>query len=174
MHLWLEKWGSAAGALLCALVIVFAAVYTRQDEMRKPPAQNAAADQNQTLKDVSAPRYALPADAPLLSGFRGAYRENGLWRFDPCVCYQTSPGQEVRAVAAGTVTQLSDGKIEIAHENNLISCYQGTFSVAVKTGETVSFGQRIARMTKESLRFSLRQDDCFIDPEAFFAQNNVN
>ena len=170
MHLWMEKWGSAVGALLCALVIIFAAVYTRQDELRGRPAQNAAADQSQTLQSAVAARIALPVSAPVLSPFRGAYKENGLWKMDPCVYYQTTAGQEVRAIHAGTVTRLADGWVEITHENGLIACYQGLLSPIIQSGDAVAAGQCIARMTKSPLRFSLRQHGHYLNPEAFFAQ----
>lgn len=171
MHLWMEKWGSAAGALLCALVIIFAALYTRQDELRRAPTKNAAADQSQTLQNTPSPHFARPADAPLISAFQGAYRQNGIWQMRPSVHYKTSIGQEIRAIAGGTVTHAADNLIEIIHADDLIACYQGEFSLLVHVDESLSAGQRIARMAKGNLCFSLQQAGRYMDPEAFFLRH---
>ena len=43
MRRFLDKWGTAIAAVACALTIVFAAVYTRQDDLKRIAAQEAAA-----------------------------------------------------------------------------------------------------------------------------------
>ena len=41
MRRFLDKWGTAIAAVACALTIVFAAVYTRQDDLKRIAAQEA-------------------------------------------------------------------------------------------------------------------------------------
>ena len=175
MRKWMEKWGSAAGALLCVLVILFAAVYTRQDDIRRLAAQNAAADQSQTLDDVqTAPQIFRPVNGHIAQPFSIARQnENGLWSFSPKVCYQVSPYQEIYAIADGICTLCSTDCIVISHENGLISRYEGIFSPEISVNEPVSAGQRMARMSGNEFFFSLKQSDRYIDPEAFFLSSNA-
>lgn len=49
MRRFLDKWGTAIAAVACALTIVFAAVYTRQDDLKRIAAQEARAAQDQSL-----------------------------------------------------------------------------------------------------------------------------
>ena len=54
MRRFLDKWGTAIAAVACALTIVFAAVYTRQDDLKRIAAQEARAAQDQSLQDAQA------------------------------------------------------------------------------------------------------------------------
>jgi len=133
MRKWIKKWGDAAGAFCCVLVILFAAIYTRQDDLRRLSAQNATADQSQTLDNAqNATAVCRPLHGKLLFPFTGAVRsKGGLWSFDPCVHYQTAPGQEVLAIQNGVCASTSPEKIIIAHENALIACYNGAFTPTI-------------------------------------------
>ena len=175
MRKWREKWGSAAGALLCVLVILFAAVYTRQDDIRRLAAQNAAADQSQTLDDVqTAPQIFRPVSGKITQPFDSARQsESGLWSFSPTVGYQVSLYQEIYAVADGICTFCATDCIVISHENGLISRYEGTFLPEISINKPVSAGQRLARISGHEFFFSLKQNDRYIDPEAFFLSSNA-
>ena len=170
MRKWMEKWGSAAGALACVLVILFAVVYTRQDDIRRLSAQNAAADQSQTLKSAQeAPAVFRPVKGQLLQPFAGAKQSSsGLWTLYPYTHYQAAAHQEAYAILNGTCTSATAESLVISHENDLIARYSGVFVPEVTTGQAVTAGQRIARITTGPLRFSLSQGGHYIDPEAFF------
>lgn len=171
MRKWMEKWGSALGALVCAAVIIFAALYTRQDELRARAAQNAASSQNQTLEMAQNERQVCrPTDGQMLQAFQGAYRNaSGFWQMRPYVLYAVFPHQEVCAVQAGEILHISAQSIEIAHQNGLISRYTGQFSTETQAGVSVACGQRIARIKSgDTLQFSLLQGGVYIDPEVFF------
>lgn len=81
MRRFLDKWGTAIAAVACALTIVFAAVYTRQDDLKRIAAQEARAAQDQSLQDARQETvWARPVPSAPSEGFRGAYRdEHGLW-----------------------------------------------------------------------------------------------
>ena len=49
-----KKWGEAMLAALCVLAIVFAALYTRQDDLRRMAARSAGSSRDQTLDDAQA------------------------------------------------------------------------------------------------------------------------
>ena len=173
MRKWLEKWGSTLSALLCVLVILFAAVYTRQDDLRRLAAENAAADQSETLRDVQ-PSLSVyrPVHGKLFSAYTGAVKsESGLWQLDPYIRYETENYQEIFAIQDGVCLLADEACIRIAHADTLIACYRGAFSPEIKADDPVTAGQRIARMKKgDKLCFSLQKDSHYIDPETFFTQ----
>ena len=109
MRRFLDKWGTAIAAVACALTIVFAAVYTRQDDLKRIAAQEARAAQDQSLQDAQAETvWARPVPSAPSEGFRGAYRdEHGLWRMQPYTRYPAAYGQSVTAVCAGEVLTVS-------------------------------------------------------------------
>lgn len=171
MRKWLEKWGSTLGAFLCVLIILFAAVYTRQDDLRRLAAENAASDQSETLRDVQpSPAVYRPVSSKLLSPFSGAVQsESGFWQFDPYIRYEAASYQEILSILNGVCLHADEECILISHPDALISCYRGEFSPEIKANDPVTAGQRIARMKKGGiLCFSLQKDSHYIDPEAFF------
>ncbi len=102
MRTFLQKWGEYLLALACVVVIVFAALYTRQEDIRRLSAQNAAADHSQTLEEARTDTaFHIPVDGLCSQPFSGAEKTaGGLWAFDPYAVYTASAGQDVYAVGS--------------------------------------------------------------------------
>ena len=88
-----------------------------------------------------------------------------------------SAGQDVRAAAAGRVVYAGSGLqaygqlVIINHDNEFLSAYGYNAELLVAQGETVSLGQRIARMgvgpeRRAQLHFEIRRNGTPVDPLA--------
>ncbi len=165
----MEKWGSVLLIFFCALVILFSALYTRQEDVKWLSAQNAAASQDETLSDASA-RYAAPVSGDILQGYRGAYRtDGGLWQTDPFVHYSVSKSAKVFAVSDGSIALCNDNEILILGKNDHVFRLKGDFSPLVGQGDTVSSGQQIAVITQNGeLLFSASAAGHYFDPLSLF------
>lgn len=169
MRPWMEKWGSVLLIFFCALVILFSALYTRQEDVKRLSAQNAAASQDETLSSATA-RYTAPAAGDIVQGYRGAYKtDSGLWRFDPFVHYSAQKGAKVFAVSDGSITLFHDNEIIILGKSNHVFRLKGDFSPLVNPGDTVASGQQIATIVKAGeLLFAVSTDDHYLDPLSLF------
>ena len=163
----LKKWGEGALAVLCVLAIVFAALYTRQDDLRRMAARNAAAEQSETLAEAQ--RRAVwqrPAAQPPVSPFAGAERtSDGLWIAAPWARYAMPFAQSARAMNDGTVLAARDGLVCLSHEGGVETRYKGLRTLAVRVGESVAAGQALGIADGEILVCALRDGD-FFDPES--------
>lgn len=168
MRPWMEKWGSVMLILLCALVILFSALYTRQDDLRRIAAQNAAADQNETLNDL--PVYQPPVAGEAIQPFTGAYKTaQGLWQLDPYVHYDVRKGARVQAVCDGTVITADAGQIVLETRDQLIFCLRGAFSLLIRAGDIIAAGQEIASCAADGeLLLSLSSGGHYLDPLSVF------
>ena len=168
MRPWMEKWGSVMLILLCALVILLSALYTRQDDLRRIAAQNAAADQNETLIDL--PTYQPPVAGEVVQSYTGAYKTaQGLWQMDPYVHYEVRKGARVQSVCSGTVIAADEKQIMLETRDQLIFCLRGAFSLSVRAGDTVAAGQEIAICEEAGeLLLSLSRDGHYLDPLSLF------
>lgn len=142
----MEKWGTALAVAACVAAITFAAVYTRQDDLRRMAAQQARAAQDQSLSEAqSQALWTRPVQAPPSRGYIGAYREqsSGLWRMDARVYYPAYCGQSVAALCEGTVLEmLPEGVVYQREGGEIIQC-TGLGSVCVQVGEQLHCGQMI-------------------------------
>ncbi len=88
-----------------------------------------------------------------------------------------SAGQDIRAAAAGRVVYAGSGLqaygqlVIINHDNEFLSAYGYNAELLVAQGETVSLGQRIARMgvgpeRRAQLHFEIRRNGTPVDPLA--------
>ena len=170
MRPWMEKWGSVLLILLCALVILFSALYTRQDDLKRLSAQNAAADQSETLADVITAQYIAPTAGDVLQAYLGAYKSAaGLWQFDPFIRYSAQKGSKVFAVCNGRIALCSEETIIIFGENSFVFRLRGAFSPLVKAGDFVAAGQEIAAVSLSGeLLLSLSINGHYTDPLEFF------
>ena len=172
MRRFLDKWGTAIAAAACALTIVFAAVYTRQDDLKRMAAQEARAAQDQSLQDAQTePAWARPVPAAPSASFRGAYRdENGLWRMQPYTRYAAAYGQSVMAVCAGEV--LTAGQDSLTYRSTggeEIAC-GGLSAVTVRAGDGLRCGQRIGTADKGAeITILVRREDIYLDLERLIA-----
>lgn len=172
MRRFLDKWGTAIAAVACALTIVFAAVYTRQDDLKRIAAQEARAAQDQSLQDAQAETvWARPVPSAPSEGFRGAYRdEHGLWRMQPYTRYPVAYGQSVTAVCAGEVLTVSaDSLTYRCAGGETITC-AGLSSVMVKIGDTLHCGQRVGMAARDAeITLQVRKGVEYLDLESLLS-----
>lgn len=168
MRSWMEKWGSMILVLLCTLVILFSALYTRQDDLRRIAAQNAAADQNETLHQLTA--YCPPVRKEAVRLFSGACKnEKGFWQLDPYVHYPLSQTAAVFSVCDGVVLAADAEQILLEADNQLLFRLRGAFSLLINAGDAVAAGQQIATSTSSGeLLLSLSSDGHYLDPLSLF------
>ena len=165
MRPWMEKWGSVLLIFFCALVILFSALYTRQDDLRRIAAQSAASGQDETLADAAAARICAPVQADITQPFTGAYQsERGLWKMDPFVHYSVKKNDAVFSCLNGTAESITEQTI-ILKNDTIRFRLCGNFQPLVRAGDPVSAGQTIARISQTGeLLLSLQISGQYIDP----------
>lgn len=135
---------------------------------------DAPASQPTPIAQVQPDLHDPPVDASIIDPFRppaGPYSpgNRGLE-------YGTTPGQVVRASAAGTVT--FSGQVgghlfvTIRHSPSLRTTVGFVDSVEVAAGERVVKGQRIAT-AGQTMHFTARRNGSYIDPELLFQRYKV-
>lgn len=172
MRAWLKRWGEYLLALLCVLVIVFAAVYTRQEDLQRIAARSAAGSQDQTLRETAPPpAWQQPVEGEVLQPFLGARRSaGGLWRIAPFVCYAAAAGQPVCAMAAGVIQSAQAGAVVLLQADGVEIAYSNLGALRVRAGERVEAGQRIAAAGGDGfIRVCARQNGAYIDPESLLS-----
>ena len=164
----LKKWGEGALAALCVAAILFAALYTRQDDLKRMAAQNAAASQDETLEQAAEPpAFQRPTTQAPAEKWMGAWRsEAGIWRFSPALRYQTAFDRRVYAMGAGTVIRAEDGAVCIQHPQGVETRCQGLDTLAVRAGEAVQAGQLLGTAREAEVRVEALRGDSYIDPES--------
>lgn len=169
MRPWMEKLCSVLLVIFCALVILFSALYTRQEDVRNLAAQNAAASRDETLAEAAA-RYAVPVAGDITQLYQGAYKtSSGLWAFDPFVRFSVRKGEKVFAPAGGSILSCSETEIRIAGEDDQLFRLKGAFSPLVSIGDRITAGQDIARITQAGeVCLSLSVSGHYIDPLQLF------
>ena len=172
MRRFLDKWGTALAAVACALTIVFAAVYTRQDDLRRMAAQEARAAQDQSLQDAQAePAWARPVPAGPSAPFRGAYRdESGLWRMQPYTRYAAAYGQGVTAVCAGEVLTAAQDSLTYRSAGGEVIACGGLSAVTVRVGDALRCGQRVGTASQGAeITILVRRGETYLDLESLIA-----
>lgn len=166
MRPWMEKWGSVLLIFLCAAVIVFSALYTRQDDLRRIAAQNAAASQDETFRDVAEPRYCAPVTDAVIKPYTGAHQSpGGLWQFDPYVYYPLSRSEKISACCTGTLIQADAQTLVIQSKDGQRFRLYGSFLPQVAAPCAVAVGQVIASAANAGeLRLCVQAEGCYIDP----------
>lgn len=164
----LQKWGEPALAALCVVIILFAALYTRQEDLRRLAAEHAAGSQNETLADVTPPpAWQAPVPGEILQSFAGAGQtESGLWRLAPWVRFAASRGEAVCAMSGGTVRQADGGCVTLLHGNGTETCYRPLGSLRVSPGQSVTAGQLLGTAGEAYVEVCARRDGAYIDPSA--------
>ncbi len=117
-----------------------------------------------------APAYRPPVDAPVLDPFRAP--EHPFGPGNRGLEYDTNPGDEVVAAAAGTVTfagpVAGSRHVTVLHDDGVRTTYAFLASVLVAEGQRVEQGIAVGT-AGERLHFSARVDDAYIDPALLFA-----
>ena len=107
-----KKWSEAALAALCVLAIVFAALYTRQDDLRRLAARSAAESLDQRLEDARTPApWRMPVPQPPETAYAGAERSaGGLWRFSPWIAASRPGTGDCRGCSCIRASALPPGR----------------------------------------------------------------
>ncbi|MHA3050100.1 peptidoglycan DD-metalloendopeptidase family protein [Acinetobacter sp. ANC 4641] len=121
-------------------------------------------------------QWILPSNNPIIQNYNLASNVKG-------VRFGGQQGDPVVATAAGQVVYADNGLKEfgnlvlIRHSNGYISAYAHNSKMLVKSGQTVSAGQKIAEMgstgtDRVMLEFQIRSDGKPIDPMQLIAKNS--
>lgn len=166
MRRMMKKWGEPLLAALCVLVILFAALYTRQDDLKRMAAQNAAASRDETLEKAAEARWARPVAGAVIAPFSGAVRECGIWRFSPYVRYTATYGETVRALHPGRVIRAEKDHIVLRNDSGTESEYRGLASLRVQENDILQAGDALGSAGSQGwIEVSLWQNGGYIDPE---------
>ena len=165
MRRMIKKWGESLLAALCVLAIVFAALYTRQDDLKRMAARDAAASQDETLEHA-APPWSRPTEGAVLKPFSGAVRQKGIWRFSPFVRYSAAYGEAVRALHGGTVVRAEHGGVLLRNDDGTESEYRGLASLRAKEKDRLQAGDILGNAGSDGwIEVSLWRDGRYADPE---------
>lgn len=190
-----QRQGHVVMTVACAAVIAGSAAWTQQAGFRQmgahaeptPDAASAADLWQQSLQNAATPSPA-PTEAPALwrrpvaqvsvltdydpeklvpSGIAG------LWRVHDAVDLASAPGEPVMAIRDGTVTEVTDTAITIAHEDGWISKYEGLATTgdmeagqAVRAGDVVGIAGGTAHGAKDSVHLRVTHHGESADPLA--------
>ncbi len=142
----MERWGHYLLALLCAGVILLSAVWTRQQQAKENADQMALSDQGERLAQaMQTPEpvvYVRPSAGAVIRGYSESpvlFPETGVWMAHPGLDFEAAVGENVCALAAGTVISCEDG-IRIDHGNGCESLYRGVLECEVLSGQKVRAG----------------------------------
>lgn len=173
MILWLEKHGSVLLIVLCALVVLFSALYTRQDDLKRAAAKNAAADQSDDLDSL--PLFRAPVASLPTHSYRGVFKsESGLWQLDPYVRYNVKKGDRILSPCSGSIEKSTGQTILIHAENDLVFSVTGDFECSFSAPAAVAAGQEIARcLSSGTLLFGLSDKGEHVDPLAYLTPGEV-
>jgi len=145
----MEKWGHYLLALLCAGVILISAAWTRDQRAAEGENRTALADQSQRLSDAgptAAPiSWVRPVSGKVLQGYSEVpvyYAERGVWKNHLGIDFAAEEGENVYAVASGTVTE-NEKTVRIDHGNGYMSVYQGIERITVQKGQRVKAGESL-------------------------------
>ena len=145
----MEKWGHYLLALLCAGAILLSAVWTRQQQELENADQAALSDQGQRLAEAQQTpeplAFTRPAAGAVVRHYSESpafFSETGVWMIHPGLDFEAEAGEDVRALAAGTVLSCEDG-IGIDHGNGLESLYRGILECKVFPGQKVRAGDAL-------------------------------
>lgn len=167
MRRWLHKWGYTLGVLACISTILFAALYTRQDELRALGAQSASQSADQTLADAQTPAWTAPAQGDISQRFTWAQRDAQtlFWHAAPYVCYRLTAGDSIYAMCDSVVLSAEEGGLLLQNAQGYRIMYSGDFRPQIYHGAAARLGQSIARMHADGeIRITIRKDNVYIDP----------
>lgn len=140
----LEKWGYYLLAALCAAVILFSALWTKQLRAREAAHAPVLLDESQHLKDVAPSPLPISTCAPagdFLRGYSEApvyFAQPGLWQCHPGVDFALDSGMAVTAVRAGEA-RLGENCLTVTDGDEAVR-YRGCAEYAVTDGQRVRAG----------------------------------
>ena len=143
----LEKWGHYFLALLCALVILLSAIWTRGQQAGEQKGSLALNDQSQTLSDVT-PAPALwqrPVSGEVVRPYSETpvyFPQTGVWMIHPALDFSASEGETVLAMADGVVAE-TVGEVRILLPDGRVCVYRGILEVSVQIGQRVKAGEKL-------------------------------
>lgn len=114
--------------------------------------------------------YTAPVDAPVVEGYSAPADRYGPGNRG--IDYDTTPGQPVRAAAAGTVTfagaVAGARHVTVAHVDGIRTTYAFVATVVVRRGDVVTAGAVVAT-AGDRLHLSARLGDAYLDPAVLLA-----
>ena len=133
-------------ALLCAGVILFSALWTRNQNPAVPDSL-ALSDESQRLRDVTPPPDPPSLFPPCLGEIIRPFTTeivpfSACWKTHPAVDFAVTAGETVHAMESGTVESAGDQAVLIRHGDGTAALYLGVRS-RVQEGAFVRRGDGI-------------------------------
>lgn len=141
----LEKWGYYLLAALCAAVILFSALWTKQLRAQSPADAQALMDESQRLSEVTPSPPPLPSCTPAGGFLRGYSAEPvyfpalGLWQCHPGADYALEDGAAVVALRGG-IAEMEDGALTVTDAEGNAVRYRGCREWTAAPGGSVQAG----------------------------------
>lgn len=114
--------------------------------------------------------YTAPVDAPVVEGYSAPADRYGPGNRG--IDYDTTPGQPVRAAAAGTVTfagaVAGARHVTVAHADGIRTTYAFVATVLARRGQEVAGGEVVAT-AGDRLHLSARLGEAYLDPAVLLA-----
>lgn len=140
------------------------------DEETQPvsePVETVAAPDLSSQQTASTARMILPVDGAIVREY-SAGRSDG-------ISISGSPGASVKAAAAGTVAAITEDTngvpiIVVKHQGNLLTVYSNIDNVAVRKGQSVSRGAKLAEIRSDggsAVNFEVREGFDSVDPAPY-------
>ncbi|MEO0751239.1 MAG: peptidoglycan DD-metalloendopeptidase family protein, partial [Pseudomonadota bacterium] len=140
------------------------------DEDTQPvsePVETVAAPDLSSQQPASTARMIMPVDGAIVREY-AAGRSDG-------ISISASPGASVKAAAAGTVAAITEDTngvpiIVVKHQGNLLTVYSNIDNVAVRKGQSVSRGAKLAEIRSDggsAVNFEVREGFDSVDPTPY-------
>lgn len=131
------------------------------------PVETVAAPDLSSQQTASSGRMILPVDGAIVREY-SAGRSDG-------ISISGSPGGSVKAAAAGTVAAITEDTngvpiIVVKHDGNLLTVYSNIDNVAVRKGQSVSRGAKLAEIRSDgssAVNFEVREGFDSVDPAPY-------
>ena len=138
----------------------------------RPATKTAAAPDlstSRTQASATQSRMGMPVRGDIIREYQKGKNEG--------IDISATPGATVKAAASGVVAAITEDTngipiIVIKHEDNLLTVYSNVDKVAVKKGDQVSRGQKVAEIRREgtaALHFEVREGFDSVDPMPYLS-----
>ena len=133
------------------------------DSTKDNTADNTDAALDQSAQQV--PRFSAPASGVVVTEL--AVAASG-FATQQGILIQGSPGQSVKAAAAGTVSRAESSDngyiVEMQHNAGFSSIYHGLSELSVSVGDELNLGHALGTSSSGEVSFSLLKDNAEVDP----------
>ena len=157
LQTWMEKWGYALMCVLCAVVILLSALWTRDAQREERRSADALSGMDETLTDKKADKeagkeaekentqWARPVKGDIARPFSVNtvyFEETGIYAAHMAVDFVCEGDASVYCMKAGVVVLSENGEVRIRH-GDAESVYRGLKTIVCREGQQMEGGDLI-------------------------------